>query len=74
MAKQFVEGNKYVFSAKKFKNQCRKDGISIKSYTWHDYINGRIVRSKSGTCNGVCDGLDVDRLWCKCVENNQGRL
>ncbi|EPY2283463.1 hypothetical protein ACTQ4P_05410 [Clostridium sporogenes] len=72
MAKQFVEGNKYVFSAKKFKNQCRKDGISIKSITWHKSIDGRLVRTKGR--NGVCDGLYVDRLWCKCIENNQGRL
>ncbi|WP_061334664.1 hypothetical protein [Clostridium botulinum] len=73
MAKQFVEGNKYVFSAKKFKNQCRKDGITIKSITWHKSIDGRLVKTEDGF-SGICDGLYIDRSWCKCIENNQGRL
>ncbi|AUN10397.1 hypothetical protein [Clostridium botulinum] len=74
MAKQFVEGNKYVFSAKKFKNQCRKDGISIKSITWHKSIDGRLVSPRNGLEGMWCNGLSIDRSWCKCIENNQGRL
>ncbi|NEZ84627.1 hypothetical protein EXN54_20090 [Clostridium botulinum] len=72
MAKQFVEGNKYVFSAKKFKNSVGKKNYR-EGRRWKTKLNGQEVTIKS-TKRGECGYFLIAPQWCKCIENNQGRL
>ncbi|HDK7167201.1 TPA: hypothetical protein PTV44_001035 [Clostridium botulinum] len=69
MVKQFIKGSKYVFSTKKFKNDTGETN------NWINDINDMKVKIIDS------DFAEVGRLdylvmpeWCKCIENNQGRL
>ncbi|NFA13584.1 hypothetical protein EXM33_13620 [Clostridium botulinum] len=73
MAKQFVERNTYVFSAKKYLKWHRSYKPSVNIPTWHKDINGRIVNILTDDY-GNCNEYSVGPEWCKCIENNQGRL
>ena len=72
MAKQFVEGNKYVFSAKKFKNHMGKKKYETNK-CWVNESNGRAVTIESSVTGGY-EYYGIVPQWCKCIENNQGRL
>jgi len=72
MAKKFVESNKYVFSTKKYKKWARYNNAPINA-TWHNEINGRKVDVLNEQ-DGYVGIYGVGREWCKCIENNQGRL
>ena len=65
MSKQFRPGLVYVFSTKKYKNDCRKDK-DTSQYRWPKLINGRIVNIKSDTL-AFYKGLYIEPQWCKCI-------
>ncbi|NCI22120.1 hypothetical protein EXM36_17005 [Clostridium botulinum] len=71
MAKQFVEGNKYVFVAKKYLQWARREGLSVGG--WYKSVNGMEVEILNDI-DGNCNEYSVGPKWCKCIENNQGRL
>ncbi|NFP92379.1 hypothetical protein [Clostridium sporogenes] len=72
MAKQFVRGNRYVFSTKKFKHSVGKKNYR-EGRIWKTKLNGQEVTIKS-TKRGECGYFLIAPQWCKCIENNQGRL
>jgi len=70
MSKQFVKGNVYVFTNKKF-NQ-RVPGIS-KISMWPFEINGNEV-TVSGKNDGKIGVYGVNPKWCKCIKNNNPKI
>ncbi|NFO72340.1 hypothetical protein FDC51_19825 [Clostridium botulinum] len=73
MAKQFVQGNKYVFTSKKYLQWAR---LNCEGYgTWHKDINGMevdIVDFHDGYAERTRYGVSPE--WCKCIKNSQGRV
>lgn len=72
MAKHFIKGNKYVFSAKKFKKDMGKKTYK-RSKWWVNENNGREVTIES-SITGECGYYLIIPEWCKCIKNSQGRL
>lgn len=67
MAKEFVKGNTYVFSSKKYKKDCRKNKFKIRD--WHKQVNGQEVSVEYfyGAKVGKL-GFVVNPDWCKCIK------
>ena len=74
MSKQFIEGNVYVFTKKKYledrKKGGRKSDIKL-SLKWVDSVNGNKV-TVANKCSGSVGKLKmfVFPEWCKCIKNN----
>ena len=67
MAKQFIKGNIYVFSNKKFATlEGKKES---KWHTWVKLINGSKVNIEDINI-GKCKTYEVFPEWCKCIKNN----
>lgn len=71
MSKQFIEGNVYVFTKKKFlerQNQSKFNTIK-KELSWVNKANGHqvAINNKFG---GRANGWGVSAEWCKCIKNN----
>lgn len=65
MRKQFVEGNVYAFSRKKYKQAC---GFMFNRYhTWPKKINGNIVIVDNAD-EGHCGSHNVVPEWCVCIK------
>ena len=66
MSKQFVKGNTYVFTTKKFKADVTFENASsnTKKGSWIAEINGQIVDIK----NRKCREYSVTPQWCKCIK------
>ena len=81
MSKQFVKGNVYVFTKKKYLDDKRKNKLGLKSDTkdslrfWVKSINGNKV-----TVDGKLDGVAGKTImfvvpkWCKCIKNNNPKI
>lgn len=68
MCKQFVEGNVYVFSRKKYLQERRSKG-RVKQDSWPKKANGNIViidNADEGHCGFL--GYDVVPAWCVCIK------
>ena len=68
MSKQFVEGNVYVFVAKKLLSTCKGSTNKKANNFWAKDINGREVRI--GKHKGKVGMFGVYPEWCKCIKNN----
>lgn len=69
MSKQFVEGNVYVFVAKKLLNTCKGNKNKKSNNEWAKDINGREVRIRNES-SGSAGMFGVSPEWCKCIKNN----
>ena len=69
MSKQFVKGNVYVFTKKKYIETSGSDYSDYK--TWVNMINGNKVTIDNRT-NGSAGKLEMFVIpgWCKCIKNN----
>ena len=70
MSKQFVEGNVYVFTKKKFlerQNQSKFNTIK-KELSWVNEANGHQV-AIIDQFGGYANGWGVIPEWCKCISN-----
>ena len=68
MSKQFIEGNVYVFVAKKVLKRV-KDKKDIKDVRdWANEINGKQVTMRN-KFDAKCDIYSVSPEWCKCISN-----
>lgn len=68
MCKQFVEGNVYVFSRKKYLQERRSKG-RVKQAYWPKRANGNIViidNEYEGHCGP--SEFDVVPAWCVCIK------
>jgi len=66
MAKQFVEGNVYVFTSKKYLQRMKEIGGDV--YPYHKKFNGKTVVVKG--INGYVEGNQISENWCKCIKEN----
>ena len=74
MSKQFIKGNVYVFTKKKFIESMSKKGYSNSgAKIWVDRINGNQVTMES-YWDGQVRGMLVNPEWCKCVKNNNPKI
>ena len=79
MSKQFVKGNVYVFTKKRYmKDRCKtrsKSYVNSESKTWVDMINGNKV-TIDGERAGSAGRLEffVHPDWCKCIKNNNPKI
>lgn len=77
MSKQFVKGNVYVFTKKKYmKESCKthsKSVINVNSKIWVNIINGNEV-IVNGKCSGNVGEMLVVPEWCKCIKNNNPKI
>jgi len=67
MSKQFIKGNVYVFTKKKFTKHMGKKELQITRRTgqsWVDEVNGNEVENGNISCYGILP------KWCKCIKNN----
>ena len=64
MSKQFIEGNVYVFVAKRVKSKC-----SLNLLTWESDVNGRVVTIESED-KAFIGTYGILPQWCKCIKNN----
>ena len=67
MSKQFVAGNTYVFTKKKFiQSEGKQD---FKRNSWTNMINGQKVEIV-GADTAVCHELELVVIpeWCKCIK------
>ena len=69
MSKQFIEGNVYVFVAKKSLNTCINKANKKAFIFWAKDINGREVGFNS-EWRGKVGMFGVYPEWCKCIKNN----
>lgn len=70
MSKQFVEGNVYVFTKKKFLERQNQSKFNIikKEPSWVNKANGHQV-AVSNKFSGYVNGFGVSPEWCKCISN-----
>lgn len=77
MSKQFVKGNIYVFTKKKFMEVSCKDHsksfVSFNSGIWPNKVNGNEV-TISGKYRGSARGMLLVPEWCKCIKNNNPKI
>ena len=77
MSKQFIEGNVYVFTKKKFLKDVKKtqSKFNIKYWVigWVNSINGNEVKIRS-YINGSVGAMFVNPEWCKCIKNNNPKI
>lgn len=76
MSKQFIKGNVYVFTKKKFleERSKRKSKAPLKpNLIWVNMINGNEVTFKDNF-SGEIRGLSVYAEWCKCIKNNNPKI
>jgi hypothetical protein len=79
MSKQFIKGNVYVFTRKKYLEDKSKQkncsGLIAKasSTLWARSINGNEVIVKGKWC-GEAGGMFVVPEWCKCIKNNNPKI
>ncbi len=71
MSKQFIEGNVYVFTKKKFIDSQRKNEMKVTENTlaWVNEINGMVI-AREGEREGCIKGYGIIPKWCKCIKNN----
>jgi len=75
MSKQFVKGNVYVFTKKKYLDDKRKNKKLSEQLTkdslsfWVNSTNGKEV-TMIGDSSGEAAGMTVFPEWCKCIKNN----
>ena len=71
MSKQFIEGNVYVFTKKKFLERQNKRKLKYPKVElrWVNRANGHQV-AVSNKFSGYADGWGVSPEWCKCIKNN----
>lgn len=70
MSKQFVKGNVYVFSKKKFlaRQNEKKFKYPKTELRWVNRANGHQV-AVSNKFGGYANGFGVSPEWCKCISN-----
>ncbi|ADL53250.1 hypothetical protein [Clostridium cellulovorans] len=69
MAKQFVEGNVYVFSYKKFLKHLGKIKVQLNKNLKKS--NGiKVIEIKADGVAKLQDRTWVLREWCKCIKEN----
>jgi len=79
MSKQFIKGNVYVFTKKKYIQERRKRGDFSKFTTkfslkgWVNSINGNEITIE-GIWTGKARGMFVSPDWCKCIKNNNPKV
>ncbi|MCB2308864.1 hypothetical protein LGL08_20740 [Clostridium estertheticum] len=77
MSKQFVKGNVYVFTKKKYmKESCKTNSKSfVNSKIWVDQINGNKVTIDGNQYGSLGKmGMLVVPEWCKCIKNNNPKI
>lgn len=68
MSKMFRKGRKYVFTKKKFIQQCKSQGDNWKLYRgWVNECNGQLVQVH-GSATGFALGYSICPYWCKEVK------
>jgi hypothetical protein len=74
MSKQFIKGNIYVFTKKKYMEDVRKyqNKAYIKRWMsgWVKDTNGNEVTVLDGQNGITSSGMYVNPEWCKCIKNN----
>ena len=78
MSNQFVKGNVYVFTKKKYKKEV-KDKHSMYKGDWVSQANGRAVIVIGAYCGhinskGETFVILVSVDWCKCIKNNNPKI
>ena len=81
MSKQFIKGNIYVFTKKKYLEDKRKSKESSARGTkdslrlWVNSINGNKVTTDD-KWSGVAGEMEmfVFPEWCKCIKNNNPKI
>ncbi len=77
MSKQFIKGNVYVFTKKRYlADACKYNSKSIAKLSlkiWGNRINGNEVTVDSNFSASV-RGMFVCPDWCKCIKNNSPRI
>lgn len=79
MSKQFIKGNVYVFTKKKYIQERRKRSDYSKFTTkfslkgWVNLINGNEVTIE-GNFTGKVNRMFVSSDWCKCIKNNNPKV
>lgn len=76
MSKQFVKGNVYVFTKKKFlKERCKtqlKSSVNS-NHGWPNKINGNEI-TMTGHYTGDAKEMLIVPEWCKCIKNNNPKI
>lgn len=66
MSKHFIEGNIYVFVAKKVLRTCKSKVVRRETNGWAKEINGNRV-DVINSYNGHAGKYGVTASWCKCI-------
>jgi hypothetical protein len=77
MSNQFIKGNVYVFTKKKFmQERCKrgsKSDAKMNLKLWVNRINGNEV-TFGDNFSGEARGMLVNPDWCKCRKNNNPKV
>jgi len=76
MSKQFVKGNVYVFTKKKYlEDRCKYHPKSVvkQSLAWVNLVNGNEVEIENDR-NGKARSMYIHPEWCKCIKNNNPKI
>jgi|GEM_PF-5621602 len=72
MSKQFIKGNVYVFTTKKFMKV--DEPLGDKKGSWITRLNGNKITTIHNSHDAYIEGFAMKPTWCKCIKNNNPKI